>query len=162
MRQSESGDLSKLCELIRGIRIGLLTTVGADGGFHTRPVETLAVEGGTLWFFTDWRSPKIDELHHDQRVCLGYSDPKKHHYVALSGIAALLRDADKARELWTLEQRAYYPDGPEDARLALLRVEIERAEYWIAPGSISYLVSAAKAAITGTPVQTIGENRKIK
>src|SRR5579862_5070731 len=162
MPQTETGDLVKLRELIQAIRIGLLTTVGRDGGFHTRPVETLDVEDQTLWFFTDWQSPKIDELKHDVRVCVGYADPKKHHYVAVSGIATLLQDADKARELWTLEQRAYYPDGPEDKQLALLRVEIEHAEYWIAPGPISYLVSAARAAITGTPVQTIGENRKLK
>jgi len=160
--QSRAGDLDKLRELIRSIRIGLLTTVSRGGGFHTRPVETLKIEGETLWFFTDWQSPKIDELKHDVRVCVGYADPRKHLYVAVGGIATLLQDAEKAKELWTVEQRAYYPDGPADARLALLRVEIESAEYWIAPGPVSYLVSAARAAITGTPVQTIGENRKLK
>lgn len=49
-----------------------------------------------------------------------------------------------------------------DERLALLRVDIERAEYWIAPGRLSYLVAAAKAAVTGTPVGVVGENRKIE
>lgn len=54
------------------------------------------------------------------------------------------------------------PDGPEDPRLALLRVSIEHAEYWIAPGPLSYFVAAAKAAATGTPAGVIGENSKIK
>ena len=35
-------------------------------------------------------------------------------------------DPQKAKELWSLEQRAYYPRGPDDERLALLRVRIER------------------------------------
>jgi general stress protein 26 len=83
-------------------------------------------------------------------------------YVAVSGVATLLRDPDKATQIWTTEQRAYYPQGPLDPRLALLRVRIEHAEYWIAPGPLSYLMAAAKAAATGTPVGVIGENSKIK
>ena len=79
----------------------------------------------------------------------------------MSGTATLVHDAAKARELWTLEQRAYYPEGPEDSRLALLRVQIERAEYWIAPGRISYLLAAARAALSGVPVAVIGKNRKM-
>lgn len=162
MRQTESGDFAKLLELIREIRIGLLTTIGQGGRFHTRPVETLQIEeDSTLWFFTDWGSPKIGELRQDVRVCVGYADPGKHHYVAVGGVGALLRNEAKARELWTIEQRAYFPDGPADERLALLRVRIEQAEYWIAPGPVSYLVSAAKAAITGIPAQIIGENRRL-
>ena len=40
--------------------------------------------------------------------------------------ASLLRDPQKASELWSIAQRAYCPNGPEDERLALLRVRIER------------------------------------
>jgi hypothetical protein len=40
-------------------------------------------------------------------------------------------------------------------------VPLERAEYWIAPGRISYLLAAARAVLTGTPARVLGENRKI-
>jgi general stress protein 26 len=163
MSQSDPGDLAKLGELIRDIRIALLTTVDRDGHLHTRPVQTLEVEADrTLWFFTDWRSPKADELHHDVRVSLGYADPGKKVYVAATGSGSLIRDIQKAKQLWSIEQLAYYPDGPEDERLALLRVVIERAEYWIAPGRVSYVVAAVTAAVTGTPAGIVGENRKIE
>ena len=163
MSHSDPGDLAKLGGLIRDIRVALLTTVDRDGGFHARPVQTLQVEADrTLWFFTDWSSPKVDELHHDVRVSLGYADPTKNVYVAVSGSGSLFRDLQKAKQLWSIEQRAYYPAGPEDERLALLRVVIERAEYWIAPGRTSYLVAAVTAAVTGTPAGVIGENRKIR
>jgi len=163
MSQSNPGDFAKLRELIRDIRIALLTTVDRDGGFHTRPLETLQIDSdGTLWFFTDWSSPKVDELHRDLRVSLGYADASKKTYVAVSGTGTLFRDAKKSEQLWSIEQRAYYPKGPDDERLALLRVVIERAEYWIAPGRASYLVAAMKAVITGTPSGVIGENHKLK
>jgi general stress protein 26 len=162
MSHSDPGDLAKLRELILHIRVGLLTTMD-HGSFHTRPVQTLQVEAArTLWFFTDWSSPKVDELQHDVRVSIGYADPAKHVYVAVAGSGRLIRDTHKAKQLWSLEQRAYYPDGPEDERLALLRVDIERAEYWIAPGRVSYLVAAITAAVTHTPAGVVGEARKIE
>jgi general stress protein 26 len=161
--QSGPGDWIKLGELIRGIGVALLTTVERDGRFHTRPVQTLRLEADrTLWFFTDWSSPKAAELDQDERVSLGYADPSKRVYIAVSGSGRLLRDTEKAKELWSIEQRAYYPIGPKDERLALLRVTIERAEYWIAPGRASYLLAAAAAAVTGTPAAVIGENQKIR
>jgi general stress protein 26 len=161
--RSKPGEFAKLGKLIRDIQIALLTTVDHDGHFHTRPVQTLHVEDDrTLWFFTDWSSPKVDELNHDARVSLGYADPAKHVYIAVSGSGRLFRDPLKAKQLWNIQQRAYYPDGPQDERLAVLRVAIERAEYWIAPGPISYLVAAVTAAATGTPAGVIGENRTIE
>jgi general stress protein 26 len=160
---AEPGEWQEVSRLIRDIRVGLLTTLDGDGRLHTRPVQTLQVDTDRrLWFFTDWSTPKVDELRHDIRVSLGYADPAAHRYVAVSGSARLFRDSQKATELWSIEQRAYYPNGPADERLALLRVDIERAEYWIAPGRLSYLVAAAKAAVTGTPAGVIGENRKIE
>jgi general stress protein 26 len=163
MSHPDPGDLAKLGELIRDIRVGLLTTMDRGGGFHTRPVQTMQVEADrTLWFFTDWSTPKVDELQHDVRVSLGYADPTKQVYVAVAGSGRLIRDIQKAKQLWSIEQRAYYPDGPEDERLALLRVDIERAEYWIAPGRISYLVAAITAAVTRTPAGVVGEARKIE
>ncbi|HEX4153862.1 MAG TPA: pyridoxamine 5'-phosphate oxidase family protein [Steroidobacteraceae bacterium] len=162
MMHKQAGEFAKLVQLIQSIRIAMLTTVNEAGHFHTRPVQTLKLErSGVLWFFTDRASPKAEELRHDVRVSLSYADPGRHTYAAVSGTGSIFQDADKARDLWTIEQRAYYPDGPEDARLALLRVEIERAEYWIAPGRVSYLVAAARAALSGVPVGVIGENQKL-
>jgi general stress protein 26 len=162
MPNAHAGELSKLIELVRDIRVALLTTMDREGGFHTRPVQTLQAEvDGTLWFFTDGSSPKADELRHNLRVSLGYADPAKNVYVAISGCGSLLRDVQRAKQLWSIEQRAYYPEGPDDGHLALLRVTMDRAEYWIAPGRTSYLLAAAKAAVTGTPTGVLGENRKI-
>jgi general stress protein 26 len=160
---SAPGELTKLLQMIREIRIALLTTVSRDGQFHTRPIQTLKAEAdATLWFFTDWTSPKVAELERDARVSLGYADPAKNTYIALSGESRLIRDPQKAMELWSIEQRAYYPNGPDDERLALLRVAVLHAEYWIAPGRTSYLIAAVRAGVTGVPAEIIGENHKAK
>jgi general stress protein 26 len=162
MHISHSPEMDKVLELIRTIRIALLTTVTSDGRFHTRPLQTLAVDpSGELWFFTDWNSPKVSELRQDTSVCLGYADSRRKTYLAVNGTARVLRDTQRAAQLWQADQRAYYPCGPKDPRLAILRIKIEQAEYWLAPGLISYLMAAARSTLTGTPAGVLGENVKI-
>jgi len=163
MKMDENpGDLATVAALIQDIRVGLLTTLDEQGRVHTRPVQTLQVEAAqALWFFTDWSTPKVSELERESRVSVGYADVSGNRFVAVSGSAQLLRDADKAKQLWSTEQLAYYPGGPGDARLALLRVQIEQAEYWLAPGHAAYVVAAARAVLTGKPAGIVGENRKI-
>jgi general stress protein 26 len=157
----EADDLARLKELIDEIRIGLLTTVDLDGSLHTRPVETLRCDpDGTLWFFTDHQSPKASEVSNDMRVSVGYSEPAKKIYVAVTGEARILRDKKLAAQLWVPAQRAWYPQGVEDERLALLRVTLRRAEYWETPGRASYLLAALTAAVTGKPA-TVGQDRKL-
>jgi len=158
-----SGARAKMVELIRKIRVGLLTTVDHSGRFHTRPLQTLQVEHDlTLWFFTDWNSPKVSEVETDTRVSVGYSDPANNLYVAVTGTATLLRDSGKAKRLWRLEQRAYYPRGPDDRRLALLRIRVERVECWIAPGRVAHLLAAARALFSGKPAEIVGKYLRIE
>lgn len=161
MNSESAAEFARLRELIESVRVALLTTVDFDGSLHTRPVETLRVDAdGTLWFFTDWHSPKADELRNDMRVSLGYAHPAKSTYVAITGSGHLQRDINKARELWTATQRAWYPGGVEDERLALLCVTIERAEYWLTPGRASYAFAALKALVTRKPA-SVGEDHKL-
>lgn len=156
-------ELATALDLIRHIRIALLTTFDREGALHSRPVQTLRVDDdGTLWFFTDMRSGKTDELRADMRLSLGYADIAANRYVVVSGVGTVRRNSHKARELWQLEQLAFYPEGPGDERLGLLRVDIDRAEYWIAPGRASYVYAALKAGATGTPVGVIGANQKVR
>jgi general stress protein 26 len=61
------------------------------------------------------------------RISLGYADTAANGYVAVSDVGSLRRDFTEAQELWHVEQRAYYPEGPGDERLCVLQVEIQRA-----------------------------------
>jgi len=155
------GEFGNIAKMIRDIQIALLTTVDREGHFHARPVQTLGIEQDrSLWFFTDIRSEKAFELARDVRLGLGYADPESRTYVAIAGTGRMLRDANKARELWTVEQRAYYPDGPEDQHLVLLRVRIERAEYWVSGGRTAHLLAAVRARMTGVPAAIVGRNSR--
>lgn len=159
----DKSDIEKLRELIKGIRVAMLTTID-DGHLRSRPMMTQDAGhfDGDVWFFTDHDSAKIGEIERDRHVNVAYSDPDSQRYVSLSGTASLLQDREKIRELWSPIAKGWYPDGPEDPRLALLRVQVEKAEYWDTPsGRMIQLAGFVKAVVTGERLDYAGENEKV-
>ena len=156
--------VEKLNELIKGIKIAMLTTVDTDGSLRSRPLYTQEAEpGGDLWFFIDADSAKVDEIAKDPRVNVSYAAPDDQRYVSLSGTAQVLHDRAKMKELWSPVAKGWYPDGPEDPRLALLRVMVEKAEYWDTPsGKMVQLAGFLKAVVTGERLDYAGENEKLE
>ena len=120
-----------LSSLIEGIKVAMLTTIGPEGSLRSRPMATLQSPfDGTLWFFTNADSPKVDEVKHEQHVNVSYDDSEDHRYVSISGRATLIQERQKLEELWTPILLAWFPLGLEDPQLALLRVEADSWEYW--------------------------------
>src|SRR5262249_23691804 len=118
---------------------------------HSRPMAAQQMEcDGELWFFTLWSTHKTKEIEDNPRVNLAYADPNGNTYVSVSGTAQLLRDTQKAHELWNPLYRAWFPKGLEDPDLAMLKVAVEHVEYWDAPsGKMVQLAGLVKSMVTG-------------
>lgn len=109
----------------------MLTTIGPDGSLRSRPMATQQAEfDGTLWFFTQADSPKVDEVQQEQHINLSYADCDKHRYVSISGRATLIQERQKIEELWSPTLNTWFPRGLDDPQLALLRVEADSWDYW--------------------------------
>lgn len=124
--------IHRLAEMISGIKVAMLTTL-TDGKreLHTRPMVTQSFEfDGVLWFFTRLESPKSDEVRKDNHVSISYCDPDDNRYVSIYGRAEILQDKARAEKIWTPSLGAWFPRGLDDPELALLRVEVDQAEYW--------------------------------
>ncbi|MEG9437122.1 pyridoxamine 5'-phosphate oxidase family protein [Edaphobacter sp. HDX4] len=150
--------LAKIAELVKGIRIAMMTTEAKDGTMSSRP---MAVQdepfNGTLWFLTRRGSEKVDELDQDHHVTLTFAEPKDSKYIALKGMASVSQDRSKIKELWNPMYKAWFPKGEDDPEIAVLRVEVNQADYWEA--SSSKLIMLAKyvaASVTGGKV-AVGE-----
>jgi general stress protein 26 len=140
----------KLRKIIKNARVAMLTTVAADGSLRSRPMATPDADfDGELWFFTRYNSLKSEEVQENQKVNVTYASPKNDRYVSVSGTAALVRDADKVRELWRGGLKEWFPEGKKDPDLALLKVTIDKAEYWDA--SENRMVDLAPATRTKKP-----------
>jgi general stress protein 26 len=159
---SNRKSIEKLASLIKDIHFAMLTTVCRDGSLRSRPMATQHDDfDGVLWFFTDVKSAKVHEIEDDQHVNVSYADPGSNTYVSVSGRATLVRDKVILKELWNPMYKAYFPKGLQDPNVALLRVAVERAEYWDSPSStLVQLGGFVKAVVTGRRVDG-GENEKM-
>ncbi|MBC7797852.1 MAG: pyridoxamine 5'-phosphate oxidase family protein [Pyrinomonadaceae bacterium] len=154
--------LKKLNELVKDINFAMLTTAESDGTLRSRPMATQKAEfDGDLYFFTNEKSPKVDEIEKEHQVNVSYSKPEKQTYISMSGAAQIIRDRAKIEELWTPDLKAWFPKGLEDPNIALLKINVSQAEYWDNPNStVVYLIGMAKAIATGETYKP-GENEKI-
>lgn len=157
------GDRQKVWELIKDIRVALLVTTGDGGRLHGRPMAAMNKDfDGALWFASREGAPKLGEISGNTNVLLAYSEPKNQNYVSVSGSATVVRDTTKVKELWSEPARVWFPKGPEDPEIALIRVEVESAEYWDAPSSAwVYAMGYVKARVTGEPPKDVGENKVV-
>jgi len=155
--------IRKIGELVKGIRICMLTTTAEDGGLHARPMATQDKPfDGTLWFLTRDGSEKMDEIRDTSVVLLSYVDPGDSKYVALQGVATVSKDRAKLKELWNAMYKAWFPEGVDDPAIAVLRVDVTGGQYWEANASKIVLgMKYLAAAMTGGAV-SVGESGKVK
>ncbi|MDE5455607.1 pyridoxamine 5'-phosphate oxidase family protein [Bradyrhizobium sp. CSA112] len=109
-----------------------------------------AVRRHTLWFLTFRHSSKLRQIRDDDHVLVAYVKPEKYEYVAISGRARIVEDQQKLKELWFEGLRVWFPKGPDDPELALLAIEVEKADYWADPASIvTYAFAYVRTRLTG-------------
>lgn len=159
---SRSESIQKLHDLIKDIRVAMLTTVDEDGSLRSRPMGSQAVDSeGILWFFTEADAEKVDEVQREHQVNVAYSHPSD-RWVSVSGTATLARDCQKMRELWNPFVQAWFPQGPDGDNVALLKVQVTGAEYWEAPGgAVVQLFKIARAAITHQQPTDLGKSETL-
>ena len=151
--QSEEA-LKKFKKLVEEIRTCMFITNSETEDDHTRPMSTTEVEdNGTLWFFTDIRSIKVEEVATRRQVHLTYAHPGKESYLNVRGSASIVTDRQLIKDKWTPFVKAWFPNGPEDPNIALLKVEPQQCYYWDSEtGKMVQFVRIAVAAITGKQI----------
>lgn len=152
---------ARLGELLSGIDIAMLTTLGDAGYPVSRPLSTqdTSYDGEVIWFLTEGDSPKVDEIRRHPKVNLGYASKDRNTYLSIAGDARVLRKQAKIDELWSDALKAFFPKGKGDPNLVLLEVAVRTVEYWEGPSSlIGKLLTFVVARATGND-EVMGENR---
>lgn len=128
----------------------MLVTQQRDGGLRSRPMAIAeSNDTGVLWFISNVHSGKNDELAHDSKVNVAMQGAGR--FLSITGKARIVRDTDKAEQLWSEAQRLWFPDGPHDPALALIEVMPSWAEYWDRSGvkGLKFMFAEAEAIVTG-------------
>lgn len=126
---------------------------------NARPMEIAQHDDDdTLWFMSGLGSRKISEVEQCDRVLVTGQDDSR--WIYLTGRATAVTDRGKIRELWKKSHEIWFPNGPDDPDVCLLRFDPQSAEYWDTSGArgIRYLFEAAKALVTGQPPNEVKGN----
>jgi general stress protein 26 len=163
---AQTVDTSKLWDMIKDIRFGMLTVRGADGRLHARPMTTQngeADHGGVIWFFMSRSGQPVADLTAAPDVNVAYADPDSDKYVSVSGAARIVEDPVKKQELWSAAAKAWFPGGVDDPDLALVAVLVAEAEYWdVKANKAIQIFKLAKAVPTGEEPTNLAEHRRVR
>ena len=159
MTNDNARDAERAWELMEKIGFAMLVTRDGDR-LRARPMSAyLERESNTIYFLTDARRHKDEEIARNPGINLSFADASAQKYVSLTGNAVVSNDRAKIKELFTTTAKAWW-ESADDPNIRVLKVTPDDAEYWDSPGTIVSYVKMAAAAVTGTRPD-IGENRKI-
>ena len=147
--ENAEAQVLKFKELINEINTCVLVTKSDTGKLRGRPMATAKVdEDGSIWFFTNEYSGKVEEISHRGEILLSYASPSKNSYVVLSAKATLSDDKIKIKELWSPLMKAWFPEGLNDPKILLVKADPEEVEYWDSSANkIVVLFNMLKAAV---------------
>lgn len=152
MDMATTEDRRKIWKQIEGTRFAFFTTVSEADGLRARPLTTQRVDGETtVWFFIARDGDLARDVEANSRALLTYSNEGDSFYASLSGAARVLVDPIQAKAMWSKLNEAWFPGGPEDPNLALLRVDVDHGETWEpTTNKLMQFLSIAAAAVTHT------------
>jgi general stress protein 26 len=158
---SKKDDIDRVWDIIEKVGVCMLTTQ-FSGGLRARPVEARPDrDAGVIFFVTDIHSAKENEIEAAPDVGLVFIDSSDNAYLSITGRASVTRDVDKTKAAWRKTDEVWWPGGPDDPDVCLLRIEPLTAELWDGPASAAVTAfEFAKARLTGGQ-PNLGENRKV-
>jgi len=150
--------VTKVRELLPAFRSAMLVTHPIEGSDpHARPMGLVGdptTFGGALFFFSDDRSRKIEEIARHPRASLVLQSDDASRYLHFTGRAVVVEDRTRMRELYTPLLRTWFPEGLDDPHLTLIRFDVDRGEFWDSPGGMLQVLAAfTSAVVTGAPAK---------
>jgi general stress protein 26 len=151
--EKAAGSLSELREMLKAFDTAMLVTTTEEGLLRARPmaVQDLdALPGVDLWFVTHDDTAKVAEISYEHNVCVACYRAKDRAYISISARAEMERNPELVKRLWKPDWKAWFPAGPEDPAITIVKLTVQKAEYWEAEGGrLRVLYSMLKATLHG-------------
>ena len=158
---TKQNQISRVWDIVEKSGVGMLTT-HFSGGLRARPLQARTDrDAGLIWFVTDVRGAKDDEIATAQEVGLVFFEKDSHAYLSITGRASVTRDTAKAKEIWSKTDDIWLPGGPDDPNVRVLRVEPATAELWDGPSNVAGAAFAFATARSTDGRPGPGEKRKV-
>jgi general stress protein 26 len=159
MANDNDRDVERAWELMQKIGFAMLVTRDGEK-LRARPMSAFVErDAGAIYFLTDARHHKDEEIARDASVNLSFADAGSLKYVSVTGTAAVSNDRAKIKELFSTPAKAWW-NSADDPNIRVLKVVPDGAEFWDSPGAVISYVKMAAAAISGKRPE-IGDHRKV-
>jgi len=133
---------------LKSDRTMMLGLDGVEDG-HARPMTgQFEEEGGPIWFFTSKENTLVEKLDPGSRAIATFVSKGHDLFATVHGALALDTDRAVIDRLWNPFVAAWFEGGKDDPKLALIRLDAERAEIWLDGSS---LVAGVKALLGRDP-----------
>jgi general stress protein 26 len=151
--------IERVWELMESVRFCMFSTWNGRE-LRSRPMGAFVRrKEDAIYFFTDVRAHKDEEIAQFPKVCLAFADAHKQKYVSVSGIAEMVSDSALVRELWSIPTKLWW-ESPDDPNLRLIKVTPQDVEYWDTPGNVVSSIKVAFVPATGKRV-SYGDHEKV-
>ena len=134
-------------------------------GFADNPAQlqpmTAFVERETsrLWFFTYRDSDLAQGIEAQSQGAFVFQ--AKGLQASAVGALRLAHDRDRIEQYWNPHVAAWFPEGKEDPRLAMLSLDVASAAVWVSDtGPLKYAFEVVRANVTKT-TPDLGEKRTL-
>ena len=124
----------------KALKSDMTVFLGLDGveDGHARPM-TAQIEGdggGSLYFFTATDNDIVQNLGQGSRAMCHFASKDHEVWATVHGDLALDNDRATIDRLWNPFVAAWYEEGKDDPKLALLRLDPENAQIWLNENSL--------------------------
>ena len=121
---------------------------GIEDG-HTRPMTAQVPDArGPIWFFTSKDTAIAKNVGSGARAIATFASKDHSLFATIHGHVRLDNDRATVDRLWNRFVAAWFEGGKDDPKLALLRLDPERAEIW---EDASSLLSGIKLMLGADP-----------
>jgi general stress protein 26 len=101
---------------------------------RVRPVSPIVEDDLTVWVATSSNSRKVKQIKGNSKICLSFMEhPEGDRSAFVIGEAEIIPDLDKKKRVWKLanfDLSQYFPKGPESDEFCLLKIHINKIEWW--------------------------------
>lgn len=158
-----SSQVAELKARIKAIRFAMFTTIDEHGHLISRPMTNQDTDAdGNLWFYTSTETDLWENIVAQPQVNLSFANPEDSVYVSISGRAERVVEREQIKAMWNPEVQAWYPNGPDDPHVMLVKVVSDTAEFWDSnSSSMVQLFKLARAVLSGTTPEE-SEHGRIK
>lgn len=124
----------------KALKSDMTMMLGLDGveDGHARPMTAQCEEGerGPIWFFTSKDNSIVQQLPRGHRAIATFTSKGHDLFATVHGNLSLDNDPRTIDRLWNRFVAAWFEGGKQDPKLALLRLDPERAEIWADASSL--------------------------